>query len=235
MLELPIIVALAIVQSVYGVGLLVFGTPTFLILGYSYFEALTLLIPCSLTISIIQLASNTRYVRDLKLSIPLITVPSIFLGIMLHSTGLITDSVRYIVALTLILSSLTYFSETLSHWMNIVSQKHERIFLAATGLVHGSSNLGGGLLTTFVSNRYKSKEKIRANVAYGYIIFSTSQAFGLSMISQFSIPDFSLLNSTVCLIVYLLTNIYIFSKITTAMFMKTVPILCLIYGVVLFL
>ena len=44
-LETLILLILIIIQSTFGIGLLLFGTPTFLILGYDFFNISTL---CSL-------------------------------------------------------------------------------------------------------------------------------------------------------------------------------------------
>ena len=39
-LEISIIIFLIVIQSVFGVGLLLFGTPSFLILGYDFANTL---------------------------------------------------------------------------------------------------------------------------------------------------------------------------------------------------
>ena len=59
-LEIFIIIAFAIVQSIFGMGLLVFGTPTFLLLGYSFGEVLNLLVPASVAISALQLSAASN-------------------------------------------------------------------------------------------------------------------------------------------------------------------------------
>ena len=52
--EILVIITLIIFQSIFGVGLLLFGTPTFLYFNYSFSETLSLLLPISFTISLIQ-------------------------------------------------------------------------------------------------------------------------------------------------------------------------------------
>ena len=47
-LELSIISVFCFVQSIFGIGLLLLGTPTFLLLGYGYFDVLNILLPFSL-------------------------------------------------------------------------------------------------------------------------------------------------------------------------------------------
>jgi len=61
-----IILVFSIVQSIFGVGLLLFGTPTFLLLGYSYTETLWLLLPCSVTISLIQVITEYKLIQAKK-------------------------------------------------------------------------------------------------------------------------------------------------------------------------
>ena len=49
-----VIAVFSVVQSIFGVGLLVFGTPTFLLLGVSYVDAVGYLLPSSLLLSFLQ-------------------------------------------------------------------------------------------------------------------------------------------------------------------------------------
>ena len=53
-MEIIVISFLVLVQSIFGIGLLLFGTPTFILLGYSYAETLSILLPNSILISLMQ-------------------------------------------------------------------------------------------------------------------------------------------------------------------------------------
>jgi hypothetical protein len=55
-----VVVAFAVLQSVFGVGLLVFGTPTLLLAGFTFAETLGYLLPCSLVISVLQVVVGGR-------------------------------------------------------------------------------------------------------------------------------------------------------------------------------
>ena len=55
---LLVVALLTLVQSVFGVGLLVFGTPTLLLAGCDFDRALALLLPASLCVSAAQLLSR---------------------------------------------------------------------------------------------------------------------------------------------------------------------------------
>ena len=63
-----IIAVFSVVQSIFGVGLLLFGTPTLLLLEYSYSETLWLLLPCSVTISLIQVVNDYKLIEAKKKS-----------------------------------------------------------------------------------------------------------------------------------------------------------------------
>ena len=53
-LEIIIITLLSIFQSIFGVGLLIIGTPIFLQLGYDFLTVLNILLPFSVIISLLQ-------------------------------------------------------------------------------------------------------------------------------------------------------------------------------------
>ena len=53
-IELLIITLLSIFQAVFGIGLLLIGTPTFLLIGYNFFDVLNILLPFSIIISLLQ-------------------------------------------------------------------------------------------------------------------------------------------------------------------------------------
>ena len=51
---LLVIIFFTIIQSIFGVGLLVFGTPTLLLLDYTFYETLSFLLPSSIIVSLLQ-------------------------------------------------------------------------------------------------------------------------------------------------------------------------------------
>ena len=55
-----ILIILTFIQSIFGVGLLIFGTPTFMLMGYSYSETLSILLPISCSVSLIQITTSKK-------------------------------------------------------------------------------------------------------------------------------------------------------------------------------
>ena len=52
--EILLILILIAIQSIFGVGLLLFGTPSFLLFGYDFANTINILMPVSITISSLQ-------------------------------------------------------------------------------------------------------------------------------------------------------------------------------------
>lgn len=60
-LFLPVIMLFSVIQSIFGMGILVFGTPALLLLGYDFSSVLGLLLPSSVLISFTQLVMTPTY------------------------------------------------------------------------------------------------------------------------------------------------------------------------------
>ena len=64
MMIFGLILVLALLQSLFGVGILLFGTPILLIMGYEYQEALMYLLPASAALSWSQVWDFRSYKLD---------------------------------------------------------------------------------------------------------------------------------------------------------------------------
>ena len=82
-LELSIISVFCFVQSIFGIGLLLLGTPTFLLLGYGYFDVLNILLPFSILISLSQIISYREKNFKFASKIFIFSVPTLVLGLIL--------------------------------------------------------------------------------------------------------------------------------------------------------
>jgi len=65
--EALIVIILIFFQSIFGIGLLLFGTPTFLLLGYNFLDVLNILLPISISISAIQLFLSKKKIKNLNI------------------------------------------------------------------------------------------------------------------------------------------------------------------------
>ena len=75
-----LVLVLALVQSVFGVGLLVFGTPALLLLGLPFPEVLAYLLPCSIVISTLQVADGGLSLEPIRRKLLAFTAPAVLLG-----------------------------------------------------------------------------------------------------------------------------------------------------------
>ncbi|MEP7153538.1 MAG: hypothetical protein ABI856_17700 [Nitrospira sp.] len=73
---LATILLTATIQGLFGVGVLLFGTPILLVIGYGLLSALTILLPISLAINLLRVSKDYRHIhltfyrRILTLSVP---------------------------------------------------------------------------------------------------------------------------------------------------------------------
>ena len=74
-----IIIILSTIQSAFGIGLLIIGTPLLLILNYDFFNVLSILLPCSILISILQIY-NSKVTNNINKKIIYLSIPLIIFG-----------------------------------------------------------------------------------------------------------------------------------------------------------
>ena len=207
---LIVILVFSIVQSIFGVGLLLFGTPTFLLLGYSYSETLWLLLPCSVTISLIQVISEYNLIKAKKRVFYLV-IPTLVLGLAFVIIYANNINITRIVGVLLLLIGVVRFSSKLQALLSLMVEKHIQIYYIMIGIVHGVSNMGGGPLSILMSTIYSKKEIIRANVAFIYLILAIFQLVVLSIISNTSVKSEVMWLIPISFVSYIFTSKFISS------------------------
>ena len=114
--ELLIIFILCIFQSVFGVGLLLFGTPIFLMLDYGFITTLMTILPVSITISFFQIIHKKKLKKKQMKKFNLHSLPFLFIFLILSINTKIID-IKLCVSLLLIVSSLITLSESkITQW-----------------------------------------------------------------------------------------------------------------------
>ncbi len=228
-----IVVLFSTVQSVFGVGLLVFGTPTLLLLGCPFEQTIAYLLPSSVLISLMQAIGGRSHIGELRKSIFVYCVPFIVVGLALVLSKLMTFDIKLLVGVTLIFSATARFNKGLQEALVRVLRRHTKLYLMLMGLVHGISNMGGGLLTIFATTMYDDKECTRANIAYGYLVFAVSQILVLLAlhIEAFHLACIPL--AIVALGTYLTVGNFIYVKSSRAMYQQLITLFMLAYGVLL--
>jgi uncharacterized membrane protein YfcA len=233
-LEIFIITIFSIIQSIFGMGLLVFGTPTFLLLEYSFDETLSLLVPVSVTISALQLYSSTKKV-DKKIikyffvwSLPLIVI---CLAVVTHFK--LNFEINLILALMLILSAIINLSGKSKSNLSRLVKKHPRISFVFMGCVHGTSNMGGTILSVLSNAYYLKKEKILNFVAFCYFFFGVVQIITLVAVESFQIHYKVSIFCFIAFCTYLVAKKTIYIKTTDKIYRKLFGALMITYGLLL--
>ena len=175
---LAVIVAVgvfAIVQSLFGVGLLLFGTPTLLLLGLPFELVLAYLLPSSIVVSALQIAtSGGLTLEPIRRQFLVYTAPALVAA---SACALVLGSphqVRHIVGVMLLLTAVMRLTPSKASLTSFV-RRHLRAFMLGLGIVHGVSNLGGGILTVVVGSCYEDKVSIRRHIAFAYGTMATIQ------------------------------------------------------------
>jgi len=234
MIALIIIISVfSIIQSLFGVGLLLFGTPTLLLMGYSYSETLWILLPCSITISLIQTISNYDLVREKK-KVSFLIIPPMILSLIFIVTYDYVININKVVGFFLLLIGLINFFPNFQLYLQVIIKKQIQFYYVLIGIIHGISNMGGGPLSILMSTIYHDKVKIRANIAYIYSVLSAFQLIVLSIIEPTGLKYVSITLMAISLGVYIVINTYISQKINDKKYKILINILILTYGILAF-
>ncbi len=203
-----VVIIFSIIQSVFGVGLLLFGTPTLLLIGYSYSEVLWILLPCSIVISLIQTIDGYNLIRAKK-KVVYYTIPVMTLSLVLVVSYDNVLDISKIVGSFLLLIGMVKFSSKLQSFLRTLVETQLTSYYVLIGVVHGISNMGGGPLSILMSTIYDSKMKIRANIAFIYLVLASFQLIILYFIDKNSLKYASASLILISLAIYLITNKYI--------------------------
>ena len=225
-----IIAVFSVIQSIFGVGILLFGTPTLLLLEYSYSETLWLLLPCSVVISLIQVVNDYKLIEAKKRAVYLV-IPTLVFSLVLVVTYANGINITRIVGILLLLIGVIRFSSKLQALLGLMVKKHIQIYYIIIGVVHGISNMGGGPLSILMSTIYSKKEIIRANVAFIYLILAIFQLVVLSIISNTSLRSEVIWLIPISLVSYIFTSKFISSKINDKKYTFILNVMVLVYGV----
>jgi len=224
-----VILITSIIQSLVGVGVLLFGTPLLLLLGFNYFEVLNILLPISITINFFQINKNLGSV-DRKLAYNLITLILPLIAISLTFATFIKISFTKIIGIFLLFISISNFLN-----FNIKSIINGKIYLFIMAILHGLTNLGGSLLTGYISLKEWGKLKTRTNIAFCYLSFAITQLITLKINDLISFNKYTPSYVFIGVIMYFFANKYLFLRIHESKFSKIIPLLLLIFGCMLLL
>ncbi|HEY8036751.1 MAG TPA: hypothetical protein VIF37_14315 [Methylobacter sp.] len=227
------VVATSVVQSIFGVGVLLFGTPLLLLLGYGFVDALGVLLPVSIAISALQFLRHYEDV-DTKFykNVLVYSIPLVVLFLMVVTS--VKINISLLIGPLLIFVALKNFSTVIDRALQSVV-KYERIYLMAMGLVHGISNLGGSMLTVIIYSKHYPKNKTRVTAAASYATVASCQLATLLLIgSDFTVSFADKISFIqVAVVMFLLTEEMLYNGIDNEKYSKIFAMFLFASGILL--
>ena len=231
--EIIIILALITIQSIFGVGLLLFGTPSFLLLGYDFANTINILMPVSITISALQFFKSKVSDRNFIKEYNLFCLPFLILFLVLALKFKHFLDFKIIVAFLLIFSSILILNKRRFSSFKKIFFNSKKYILIGIGCVHGLTNMGGSFLAIYSTLISKNiKEVARYYISYGYLIMGILQFITVLFIS-FKILDFNKLYYIFLAVMVYFPTQKIFKNINDKKFSKYINLIALTYGILI--
>jgi uncharacterized protein len=179
---LAVIALLSVVQSIFGMGVLVFGTPTLLLLGYDFITTLGYLLPASFSISLLQVFMTKSHEIRSSRNLYMLCLPGIGFGLWVTEASPLGSWTNLMVGGILLVSAMVRLFPFSQKALVYMLEKYCLTYHLMMGVVHGLTNLGGAFLAILASVTSKDKEAIRYTIAYYYLFFSIVQMVFLAVV-----------------------------------------------------
>ena len=234
-IPLLVVFVFAIVQSIVGVGLLVFGTPTLMLLGYGFEQTLAIVLPASICVSAIQVSEGGAAATDFRRTFNIFCAPAVLFGaIVAYSWG--GPDLKLLIAAMLLLSACIRVVAPLQRLLDGLIKHQRRSWLLSMGAVHGLTNMGGGLLTLYSSSVHDGRKvPTRAGIAYGYVVMGTTQYVTLLIAAPSLLTWHTLAHAGTAALVYVTIGRRLFRALPQAHFAHLITCMVTVYGVLMLL
>ena len=230
---LIVVVVISCIQSIFGVGVLLFGTPLLLLQGYSFIEAVIILLPVSLSINIIQIAKDYKS-ADLAFYKKILTYTVPFVVIFLFVVTRLKINMGMVIGVFLLFVAAKDYSPQVNKIIKFLI-RHEKIYLITMGIIHGLTNLGGSLLAAIVHSKEYEKRTTRVTVALSYATFAVFQILTLLVSGRNS--DTGFLGIVIYMFagvtVFLLTERLLYVEINNKNYSKYFAVFLFLSGILL--
>jgi len=233
---LGLIAVLSVVQSLFGMGVLVFGTPTLLLMGYDFITTLGYLLPASFAISLLQVLTDRSEPIPISRHLYLLCLPGIGVGLWFADAGPLASWTNILIGGMLLLSALVRISGPSRAFFTVFLERHSPIYHLVMGVTHGVTNLGGALLAILAGGKSTEKEAIRKTIAHYYLAFCAIQMLVLAtVLGHFDMLIANLPTAAVSAGVYLLIGNRIFAGTSNPSYNIALTMFIAVYGVVVLL
>ncbi|PKL77186.1 MAG: hypothetical protein CVV27_06465 [Candidatus Melainabacteria bacterium HGW-Melainabacteria-1] len=227
LLIVTLIFSLALVQSLFGVGLLLLGTPLLLALGLGYEQTLLWLLPASAALSWSQVwelrnekLANGYRARFFGLCMPVLLLA---LALSLHLDLLVP--IKWLVLGLLCLSIALRLKSSWFEQFKRLLAGHLSLGLIVTGLIHGLSNMGGSVLTVLAAGLYARKRQVLAAVSLDYAFMASAQLGLLLLLKPALWSSHYLLGSALALLARYLIGRQLFALTQDGLYQQLITLL----------
>ena len=231
-IEVSIILILSVLQSVFGVGLLLFGTPAFLLIGYNFESTLSVLLPVSISISCLQIIRQKTFIKSHINEYNIFCLPAlfVFLFIMINFGNAI--DIKHYVSMLLIISSILILNANRIKLLSEILLRHRNLVLVFIGSIHGFTNMGGGFLSVFSTLLHAGDKNLsRSYIAYGYCTMGIIQYVVILLYGTKSTDLMKLFYILIPLFLFFPSQ-KLFNRIDDERFMKFINYFALVFGVI---
>ncbi|MEI7374407.1 hypothetical protein [Dickeya chrysanthemi] len=232
-LYLIVISLFSVIQSIFGMGLLVFGTPTLLLLGYDFSSVLGLLLPASVLISFTQVLSarSLPFSRAEKNNMVICGIAVLISLSLVLSVGFKLN-IDLIVGLLLLFSAITRLSPAFRTTISNQLVKNQQKYIILMGLVHGLTNMGGAVLALYASSTQTEKTSVRSTVSRYYLLFGLIQLSTLALLRPAALSVEGFIAAPVALFIYWAVGNLLFRRASAPLYERLLTGFIAIYGLV---
>jgi len=236
LIVLAVVAALSVVQSIFGMGILIFGTPTLLLLGHDFVTAIAFLVPASFAVSVLQVVTAGATRVPVSRNLYLLCVPGIGVGLWLIQGSSVGGWVNYIIGAMLLVSAGLRLWRGSQEWLSVGLRRYSAAYHLVMGLTHGLTNLGGALLAILASGLHEDKQAVRYTVAHYYVAFGAIQ---LILIGTLLDQGMALLQNlpmaAVSVVIYLLVGNRLFLRASGRLYHHGLTAFAVAYGIAVLL
>jgi uncharacterized membrane protein YfcA len=233
---LAVVAVMSVVQSFFGMGVLVFGTPTLLLMGYDFIPTLGYLLPASFAISLLQVSFAGSSRVPISRHLYLFCLPAIGVGLWFAEASPLASWTNILIGGALLLSALVRTWPPAQRLLTIMLLRYVPTYHLLMGMLHGLTNLGGAMLAIFASGTNDGKHAIRYPVAYYYLAFSAIQMLLLAaVLGHHDMLVANIPAMAVSAMVYLSIGKHIFSRASNPFYNAAMTAFIAVYGIAVLL
>lgn len=221
------------IQSIFGVGVLLFGTPMLLILGYGFIESISVLLPISLVINVLQILRHYRSIDwEFYRGVLFLTVPFV-VGFLFLVTR-VDINIGLLIGVYLLIVAAKEYSTSINDAIQFVAG-YRKTYFVSMGIIHGLTNLGGSLLTALIYSRGYAKHVTRATVAVSYATFALFQLITLVLSDRGAVlePVQLAFYASVGISVFGMTEYFVYREVDSANYSKYFSLFLFLSGLLL--